>query len=157
MKKESTASTPFLRFVFVVYTIFLLCLLFGRSWGWAADQDYGELLQRNMNLIPFHTIGNYWYVVRHWALTPLFYHCIVNLAGNIVLFIPIGFFLPSIWTAQCNFFVLLLTSVLGITLVEILQLFTLLGSLDIDDLILNLFGILVGYLIFHVHKNRGKS
>ena len=55
-----------------------------------------------------------------------------------------------------NFFVFLLTCTLSITLVEVLQLVTLLGSLDIDDLILNLFGMLVGYLFFIFSRNRGK-
>ena len=36
--------------------------------------------------------------------------------------------------------------------VEILQLFTLLGSMDIDDLILNLAGMIFGYLIFVLFK-----
>lgn len=156
MRKRRSSSTPLLRFAFVVYTAILLWLLFGRSSGWTAEQDYRELLKANMNLVPFHTIGNYWRVVCRREFTPLFYHCIVNLVGKIFLFIPIGYFLPRLWLSQRNFLVFLLTCILSITLVEVLQLVTLLGSLDIDDLILNLFGMLLGYLIFIFSRNRGK-
>ena len=51
-----------------------------------------------------------------------------------------------------NFFVFFLTCFLSIALVEQLQLVTLLGSLDIDDLILNLFGMIVGYIAFMLIK-----
>ena len=105
-----------------------------------------------MNLVPFHTIGNYWKVVTRWEFTPLFYHCVINLGGNLLLFIPIGYFLPRLWPFLRNFFSFLLTCTLAITLVELLQLVTLLGSLDIDDLILNLLGMILGYLIFMIFK-----
>lgn len=156
MKKRNTTSTPLWRFLFVVYMGVLLWLLFGRSSGWVEGLNYREQLCNNMNLIPFQTIGNYWRVVCRREFTPLFYHCVINLAGNILLFIPVGYFLPRLWLRMRNFFVFLLTCTLSITLVEVLQLVTLLGSLDIDDLILNLFGMLVGYLFFIFSRNRGK-
>ena len=84
--------------------------------------------------------------------TPLFWHCVINLGGNIFLFIPIGYFLPRLWAGMRPFFVFLITCVLSIALVELVQLVTLLGCLDIDDLILNLFGMITGYLIFAIIK-----
>ena len=108
--------------------------------------------EQNMNLIPFQTIGNYWKVVTRWEFTPLFRHCVINLGGNVILFIPIGYFLPRLWPFLRNFFSFLLTCTMAITLVELLQLVTLLGSLDIDDLILNLSGMIVGYLISMIVK-----
>lgn len=152
MKKSYPKSTPLWRFLFVVYAAILLWLLFDRSSGWESDLSYAELLRSNMNLIPFHTIGNYWRVVTRMEFTPLFYHCVINLGGNIFLFIPIGYFLPRLWPALRNFFAFGLTCTMAITLVELLQLVTLLGSLDIDDLILNLFGMTLGYLFFIIFK-----
>ena len=146
-KKKSTDSTPFLRFLFVVYAGVLLWLLFDRPIAQDPVSDYAEIMRGNMNLIPFHTIGNYWKVVTRWEFTPLFRHCVINLGGNVILFIPIGYFLPRLWPFLRNFFSFLLTCTMAITLVELLQLVTLLGSLDIDDLILNLSGMIVGYLI----------
>ena len=152
MKKSYPKSTPFWRFFFVVYAAVLLWLLFDRTSGWGSDIAYADQLRSNMNLVPFYTIENYWRAVRQMEFTPLFYQGVINLGGNIFLFIPIGYFLPWLWPSLRNFFAFLLTCVLAITLVELLQLVTLLGMLDIDDLILNLFGMLVGYLFFIIFK-----
>ena len=150
--RKSPDSTPFLRFLFVVYAALLLWLLFDRPIARDPVSDYAQIMRGNMNLIPFHTIGNYWKVVARWEFTPLFRHSVINLGGNIFLFIPIGYFLPRLWPYLRNFFSFLLTCTLAITLVELLQLVTLLGSLDIDDLILNLLGMVVGYLIYMIFK-----
>ena len=151
-KKKVADSTPLLRFLFVIYAAFLLWLLFDRSISWDPEYDYAELVRGNMNLIPLQTIENYWKVVCRLEFTPLFWHCVINLGGNIFLFIPIGYFLPRLWAGMRPFFVFLITCVLSIALVELVQLVTLLGCLDIDDLILNLFGMITGYLIFAIIK-----
>lgn len=151
-KKHYPKSTPLWRFLFVVYAVILLWLLFDRPSGWGSELSYAGQMRQNMNLIPFYTIGNYWQVVKRMDFTPIFYHCVINLGGNIFLFIPIGYFLPWLWPCLRKFFPFLLTCVLSITLVELLQLVTLLGSLDIDDLILNLFGMLLGYVCFMIFK-----
>lgn len=152
MKKRYPKSTPLWRFLFVVYAAVLLWLLFDRTPDWGSSLTYADQMRNNMNLVPFHTIGNYWKVVSRLEFTPLFFHCVINLGGNIFLFIPIGYFLPRLWPFLRNFFSFLLTCTAAIVLVELLQLVTLLGSLDIDDLILNLFGMIVGYLLFIIIK-----
>lgn len=45
---------------------------------------------------------------------------------------------------------------MSILLVEVIQLFTLRGSFDIDDLFLNLIGVAVGFLLRKVvlHENK---
>ena len=153
-RKKQADSTPFLRFLFVVYVAVLLWLLFDRPVARDPIVDYAQQMRESMNLIPFHTVGNYWKVIRRMEFTPLFFHCVINLGGNIFLFSPIGYFLPKLWPMLRKFFPFLLTCVMAIVLVELLQLVTLLGSLDIDDLILNLFGMLVGYLIFMISKKK---
>ena len=152
MKKRYPKSTPLWRFAFVVYAALLLWLLFDRTPDWGDADTYAQLIRGNMNLVPFHTIGNYWKVVSRLEFTPLFFHCVINLGGNIILFIPIGYFLPRLWPFLRNFFSFLLVCTAAITLIELLQLVTLLGSLDIDDLILNLFGMIIGYLLFLIIK-----
>ena len=152
MKQQYPKSTPLWRFAFVVYAAALLWLLFDRTPGWGSSSSYAEAMRDNMNLVPFHTLGNYGKVVCRMEFTPLFFHCVINLGGNIFLFIPIGYFLPRLWPFLRNFFSFLLTCTAAITLVELLQLVTLLGSLDIDDLILNLAGMIVGYLLFMIIK-----
>lgn len=151
-KKQYPDSTPLWRFLFVIYSTVLLWLLFDRTPGWGTADTYAEVIRGNMNLVPFRTIKNYLTVVKRMDFSPIFYHCVINLSGNILLFMPIGYFLPRLWPSLRNFFLFLLTCALAITLVELLQLVTLLGSLDIDDLILNLFGMICGYLFFIIFK-----
>lgn len=150
MAKQKSASSPFVRFLFVVYCGVMLWLLFGRSTGWVDGQSYVQMLQRNMNLKPLYTIRNYVYVVRQNTNPELVRHCIINLGGNIFLFIPAGYLLPRIFQKQRNFFRFLLTCTLSILVVETAQLFSLLGSFDIDDLILNLAGMVIGFSIYHI-------
>ena len=156
-KKRYPKSTPFWRFLFVVYILVMLWLLFDRPSAQGAGLSYADLIRSNMNLTPLRTIGPYWERVKQMDFSPNFYHSFINLGGNIFLFSPVGYFMPRLRPFLRNFFSFLLACTLAITLVELLQLVTLLGSLDIDDLILNLFGMLTGYLLFMIFHKRGKK
>ena len=160
MKKRKVNTQPFWRFTFLVYCGFMLWLLFGRTSGVIEGLSYEETLRHNINLTPLLTIRNYWYVILHRSNETMVRHCIINLAGNVLLFIPAGWLLPRLWKPMRNFFLFFLTCTLAIFLVELVQLFTLLGRFDVDDLILNLSGMLLGYLYYTVcaaiRNKRGK-
>ena len=145
MSKKQSSRKPFLRFLFLVYCGVMLWLLFFRSRGWVEGVPYRQLLEQNINLTPFLTIRNYLQVVIHRTNDAVLVHCFINLAGNVLLFIPAGYLLPKIWKKQENFFRFFFTCLLSILLVELVQLFSLLGSFDIDDLILNLAGMILGF------------
>ena len=150
MKKETTNRNSFARFLFVLYTATMLWLLFCRPSGRIEGLTYQQMLQQNTNLHPFYTIGNYLQVVFKGTNPSMLRHCIINLGGNIFLFIPVGFLLPKIWKKMRNFFRFFAVCAGSIFIVEVIQLFTLLGSFDVDDLILNLFGMTIGFLIFTI-------
>lgn len=67
------------------------------------------------------------------------------LVGNVVMFMPFGFFLPFV-TERLNKKRALAIAVIVPVVVEFLQ-FIIGRSFDIDDLICNFFGIAVGFLI----------
>lgn len=70
----------------------------------------------------------------------------VNFWGNIVVFIPVGT-LFVLCSQHCRkIYVSLLYGALLSLLIELLQLFEVRGT-DIDDIILNTFGTLIGYLL----------
>ncbi len=72
-----------------------------------------------------------------------------NLAGNILIFVPYGFFI-SMASKSRGFFKTLFFS-MGLSLcVEIAQLFTRVGSFDVDDILLNTIGGVIGYIIFSI-------
>ena len=154
-KRSSPAATPFVRFLFLLYCGVMLWLLFGRSSGWTENLSYWEKVQQNMNVTPLLTIRNYIHVVLYSSNASLVRHCFINLAGNILLFIPAGWLLPRIWVRLRRFFPFFFTCAIAILLVELFQLFTLLGSFDVDDLILNLLGMILGYLFYMIlHRKK---
>lgn len=72
----------------------------------------------------------------------------INLLGNIVAFIPFGLFVPLLSRKQRHCWRVVLLSFDFSLIVEILQLVSKVGSFDVDDLILNTIGGLIGYLCF---------
>ena len=68
------------------------------------------------------------------------------------MFVPLGFLLPRVFPKLHSLPLVLLTTAGIITVVEILQLLTLVGSCDIDDLILNVAGSGLGYWIHKLTK-----
>jgi len=151
MKKRS-ARQPFWRFVFFVYCAVMIWLLFGRSFGWDKSLTYEQMLLRNINTTPLYTIKNYLRVIVDRTNDSVFVHCLVNLLGNIFLFIPIGFLIPKLWKKLRNFFKFFFICLLAILAVELIQLFALLGCCDIDDVILNMTGLTMGYIIWAIFK-----
>lgn len=93
-----------------------------------------------LNLIPLRTIRRY-LVLFDNARLELF---LINLVGNIVLFIPIGFMLPLLWQRWQKGWKMLLVAVLLPVGIEGLQIF-LPRTVDVDDVILNAAGILAGW------------
>lgn len=70
----------------------------------------------------------------------------INFIGNIVMFMPLGFFPPLLWKKQSLKKTLLFAFTASL-FIEICQL-PLSRETDIDDLWLNTLGALLGYLIF---------
>ena len=63
-----------------------------------------------------------------------------------------GMSLPVIFENKINkFWKFLITSLIVIILVEIIQFITIIGSADIDDIILNTIGASIGYFIVHLN------
>lgn len=69
----------------------------------------------------------------------------ISLLGNIILFIPIGFFLPMIYDIKGKYVILI--GCLFSLFIELFQLI-LPRWTDIDDILLNTFGVLIGYLLY---------
>ncbi len=103
--------------------------------------------QGGVNLIPFRQS---WDLLRYYIRHGLWEAILINFPGNIVVFLPIGFFAgllsdkPRWWKGTLWAF--------GFSLfIESFQLFVSRGT-DIDDLLLNTLGGLCGhglYLLFH--------
>lgn len=139
--KRSTAQI-ITRLLFVVYILLMLWLLFGQRFG---TQIYTQQLARSLNFKPFATVSMYWKMLNSQASEAFLRHAVINLVGNVVMFVPLGFFLPRIFVEFKGFFATFFFCLLLVALVEVIQYFTMLGACDIDDLILNMMGICIGY------------
>ena len=148
VKQDKTRKRVLLRACFLCYCVLMLWLLFGRD-KYDAAEDYWERMHQNMNMVPLATIRLYLHVLAEPSLSHLISHAVVNLAGNVVMFVPLGAFLPALWRKLRKWWKSVLCTAIVITLIEIVQLFTLVGSCDVDDLILNVAGAWIGYGLWH--------
>ncbi len=130
--------------LFLLYAAVMLWLLFDRERS-LVELNYWEQVRQNVNLEPFHTIKLFWDVLDREEYRNL---AIINLGGNVGMFIPLGFFLPMLWKTLRIWWKTWLTTLLIMLAVELVQLFSLRGSFDVDDLILNLLGAAIGYLVY---------
>ena len=106
------------------------------------------------NLVPFKEIGRfirYRNVLGRKAV-------VLNLVGNVVAFMPFGAFLP-IFSVRCRRILCTVWYSFELSLVvELLQLIFKVGSFDVDDLLLNTVGGMLGFLVYFlaVRAWRGK-
>ena len=122
------------------YTLFLLYLMF---FGFGRSQYDINIVR----LIPmFSTVG----FVKQ---TILWKTIIVNIFGNILIFVPFGF-LGIVFPKLNQFWILILDFLFAIIIVESLQYFTRLGVFDIDDVILNTVGVAIGFWIYRKWASR---
>lgn len=135
----------FLRIAFLLYVAAMAWLLFGQRWG--------GTFYRSVNLKPLVTIKLYWDLL-HGDNAYLVRHAFINLAGNVVMFIPLGFFQPYLLVKLRKWYKTMLTTVALILVVEVVQYVTGLGSCDIDDLLLNLVGAWLGYILWRITRKK---
>lgn len=75
---------------------------------------------------------------------------LVNLLGNVAVFAPVGFLLPLAVSRYYSWFRLTVMSACCIMVLELAQMLLHVGSLDIDDLLLNLLGVWAGYALLRL-------
>lgn len=113
--------------VFVLY-LFMMLSVAGVGTVWDIGRDDSIIRVNEINLIPFHSYGMRTYIL------------------NIIMFTPLGFLLPLIWRDLKGYIVML--EGLGMSfMIEVMQLFNHRQS-DVDDLMMNCLGTLVGLLIW---------
>lgn len=149
LKKNSTAQREFRISLFYAYILTMSIFLFmpnsyivGSSSETYFDMagNFKNLIEHSkVNLIPFRTIKNY---ILYAGIT----HTIINILGNIFLFVPFGYLLPKIYSQfkKCSSLIIFMS--ICIMSIEIIQL-TVGRTCDIDDFILNFIGGMIGYLI----------
>jgi len=93
------------------------------------------------NYVPFTTIVPYLLGFKGWIIAG------VNLVGNVALLVPIGFLVPFVHRSMTWKKSLALGVVAGLA-IEVMQSVLRVGIFDIDDVILNALGVVLGYAAF---------
>lgn len=129
--------------IFTLGLILSILFVLGITIGNNSPINLENLTSSSLNIIPFKGL-HFQYI---FALTGDI-HSIINLFGNILVFIPLGFFLSVYYKddSKANFKVIIIAIILTFS-IEYLQLFMGRAS-DITDIILNTSGVYLGRLLF---------
>lgn len=113
--------------LFIVYIYLLVSIV-----------SYGELnVSSGVNLMPFKEI------LRYELFGELF---MMNVIGNMILYMPLGYFIGYFIKTKKTFLVMCITVFISLA-GELLQ--TYIGRcFDIDDIILNTLGAVIGFLVY---------
>ena len=137
-----------IKLIFMVYLVVLIKLIIFKhpyeqlvkiAVSWKSQVIYEGLTRANF--IPFRTIKMY--IVYADRLNSF-----ENLVGNILAFVPFGMMFPFIDTRISSFRYVLINALVLVLGIELFQLFSAFGAFDVDDIILNCFGVILGYVIY---------
>ena len=136
--KEKQKITIYKELLMLCFAIYILCLFqvvtFQDDVSWSSN-----------NFIPFQEI------LRYNITSRLFWK---NVVGNLIMFLPFGFFMSYYLKVEKITLPLILTLIASIA-VEIVQMC--IGRVfDVDDIILNLLGGSIGFGIYYALKRIGE-
>ncbi len=146
--KQLKDYRAFWTFLFISYVFFLFIFVIIKF-----DGNINHLLDRvntiamsresnycNYNLEPFRTMRAY---LNNLSSEIAF----INVFGNIVAYMPMGFFIPLIFIKCKTFIKTIFLCCLAVIAIESFQFVSMLGYFDIDDIILNILGCCFGYAV----------
>jgi glycopeptide antibiotics resistance protein len=109
-----------------------------------------HLDERFLNLIPVrNTLKNF--AILDTNSTKDLYNYYSNLAGNILLFVPLPFVISLLYKAKNRKSILLIA--VGVSVViELIQYTFMIGVADIDDILLNTMGAVLGLILLRTKK-----
>lgn len=126
--------------MFYIYILLLAYFLF-------FSERYGrDLVTKEYNLQLFKEITRF---IRYRDQIGL-EGFVVNIFGNVLAFMPYGFLLPLLNRAYRRFYLILILSVVFSLVIETSQLLLKVGVFDVDDILMNSTGGILGYLIFRI-------
>ncbi len=125
-----------------LFALYLAVLLYGLFFAEGLRDLFQE--EYRYNLQPFYEITRY----IHYAKTIGYDRVALNLLGNVMIFMPLGYFVPKMFAPRMKWWQMMLVAMATSTAVEVTQLVTKVGSCDVDDVILNTLGGVLGFCIY---------
>ncbi len=140
----------YMRILFLLYLLMILRFIVFKypivqlrdiALTWSRDVIWEGLYKANFEF--FRTIKLY---TKYWSYKEI--NSFANLIGNVLAFIPLSYMLPRVYKPAKKFLICMFLSFLVVLGIELFQLLTAFGVFDVDDIILNMSGALVGYLCY---------
>lgn len=149
MKKEFNHKAV-MKLLFIIYMCVLVYVVFFAEAMGRTPQD-GYVY----NLTPLKEIKRFMKYI--WDNDALGRAARLSIFGNIIAFIPFGIYLPYTSESKLGFIsTFLYTFSLSLT-IELVQLITKVGSCDVDDIILNALGGVIGYILWYIYTKLRKK
>lgn len=129
------------KILFVLYIIFVFYFLL-------ISEIYGridKMQEYHYNLVLFREIKRFWNYREQLGI----FATATNLLGNVLIFLPFGFFMAMASRYRSFLSTLIYSFALSLT-IELSQLFMKVGCFDVDDLLLNTIGGILGFITFLV-------
>lgn len=142
--KQSKSGFKFTKyhwFTIAMFSLYIACVYYFTDTGTMYDIVYEHYtdMKYQINIIPFSKEINIVYYVL-----------------NVFLFVPFGVLAPIIWKKMDNIKNIVSVSFMFTLIIELSQLLNR-RSTDIDDIILNVFGAVIGYCLFKLWDKLTKS
>ncbi len=96
----------------------------------------------NYNFVPFQAYYD-------WYTNGIYDMLILNILGNTITFVPMGFFEIAL-SKHKKFWKVVLRCFIIVVSLEVFQFISCLGYLDIDDIIMNTIGCVLGCLLYYL-------
>ncbi len=106
-------------------------------------------MERTISIIPFKSLFDM--VNNNISVTRI----LENVLGNIAIFIPFGLLFPIIQKDKSP--KIMLYGLITSALIEIIQYVFALGSSDIDDLVFNTLGTIIGYVLYKIIRQKSRT
>jgi glycopeptide antibiotics resistance protein len=131
--------------LFYLYIILLSYFLF-------FSEQFGReniMEQYRYNLVLFKEISRFIEYRERLGLESF----VVNILGNILAFAPFGFLLPLLNKRYRKFFFVAFLGLLFSVSVEAVQLLLKVGIFDVDDILMNTIGGIMGYVSYKIYSS----
>lgn len=154
LKAKNKLITTIIWILFILYLVLLVkVILFKYSMSMTLDMmNFANKMPidyriSRANFIPFKTLIHYLGGIQSSGVAK------VNILANLIAFAPMGFLIPILLKKLQNGVNVSIVSFTVSLLFELTQLILGIGEFDIDDIILNVLGAILGYLLFKVFNH----
>ena len=151
--KRINIAREIILFIFFVYFLFLLLLTIFKGGRIEFSNQFNSYMYREhgllgiINVVPIkETINTFMHSETGMR------NSLRNLIGNILVFMPLGFFIPLLFDKFNNLKKVLKVGCLSSLAIELSQLFVGSNVCDIDDVIYNTLGALAGFICYETFE-----